>query len=475
MRENPLHRGGIYTDLYELTMAQGYFLSGKTSERASFDYFFRKNPFGGSYVVFAGLQDLMDVLGDFGFRDEDVDYLKTLGFQDTFLDYLKDFEFKATISGMREGEIVFPLEPILKVQGGLIETQIIETLVLNILNFQSLIATKAARIKQAADGRSVVDFGLRRAQGLGGVFASKAAVIGGLAATSNVFAGYKYGLDVAGTQAHSWIQCFDDELTAFRKFAEYFPDRCILLIDTYDSLKGGLPNVITVAHEMEERGQRLVGIRIDSGDLAYLSKHARTTLDEAGLDYVKIFASNQLDEHLINSLIDQGAPIDAFGVGTNLVTGQDSPALDGVYKLAVHEGAPCLKISENYTKTTLPGAKRVDRYFDDDGMFYADAVSLETEDTPEKICHPFYPGEQSDVAMYRSESLHHVVMEAGRVVGTLTDARESAAYARERLALLPEEHKRFVNPHIFKVGISKKLMDLRTNILQDLKKHYKKG
>jgi nicotinate phosphoribosyltransferase len=342
-------------------------------------------------VVFAGLNSLLDALEDYRFDEDDLAYLKSLEFKKPFLDYLKHFSFKGKVYSVREGEVVFPLEPVLRVEGTILETQLIETILLNFVNFESLIATKASRMVWAAHGRRVVDFGLRRAQGLGGIQASRAAIIGGLDATSNVYSAFAYSLPPSGTQAHSWIQSFPDELTAFRKFAEIYPNQCVLLVDTYNTLQSGVPNAIRVAKKMEEMGGRLSGIRLDSGDLAYLSKKTREILDEAGLHYVKIVVSNQLNEHLIKSLLEQGAPINAFGVGTSLVTGQDTPALDGVYKLCQYDGEPCLKISENSSKTTLPGVKKIVRYTDPDGFFYADGVLLEGEKGAETIYHPVFP------------------------------------------------------------------------------------
>ncbi len=354
-------------------------------------------------------------------------------------------------------------------EGTLLETQIIETLVLNFLNFESLIATKASRMMVAARGRRVVDFGLRRAQGLAGIQASRAAFVGGVEGTSNLYSAKEFDLPPSGTQAHSWIQSYPDELGAFRRFAEIYPKQCILLVDTYNTLKSGVPNAITVAKEMEARGEKLLGIRLDSGDLAYLSKHARTLLDEAGLHYVKIVVSNQLDEHLIKSLLDQGAPINAFGVGTNLVTGQDTPALDGVYKLSFLDNVPRLKISENPTKTSLPGMKKVIRYSDGDGFFYADGIALDDEKSLEYIHHPLYPEQKSRVAQYFPESLLFKVMETGKALVQFP-APEAAAYAKERLSKLSPERKRFENPHTYKVGISQKLMDLRSQIIQKYSK-----
>src|SRR5579859_839997 len=361
----PQH-SGLYTDLYELTMGQGYFLSGMAETPAGFDYFFRETPFKGGYVLFAGLNNLLEALEELSFGEDDLKYLKDLGFQAPFLEYLRKFKFKGRLYSVREGEVIFPLEPVVRVEGTLFETQFIETLLLNFLNFESLIATKASRMVLAARGRRVVDFGLRRAQGLAGTQASRAAVIGGVDATSNVFASLLFSLAPSGTQAHSWIQSFPDELTAFRRYAEIYPDNCIFLADTYNTLKSGIPNAITVAKELEQKGKKLIGVRLDSGDLAYLSKRSREMLDLAGLHYVKIVASNQLDEHIVKSLLDQGAPINSFGIGTNLVTGQDSPALDGVYKLSLLDGNPRLKISENVSKTSLPGLKKVVRYTDKD-------------------------------------------------------------------------------------------------------------
>jgi nicotinate phosphoribosyltransferase len=464
----PQH-SGLYTDLYELTMAQGYFLTQTQDQPACFDYFFRDNPFHGGYVVFSGLNNLLSTLEEFSFGKEDLDYLGKLGFKAPFLDFLKGFRFKGRIHSVREGEVIFPLEPVLRVEGTLLETQLIETLLLNFINFESLIATKASRMVLAAQSRRVVDFGLRRAQGLAGLQASRAACVGGIEATSNVLASLLYSLTPSGTQAHSWIQGYGDELTAFRKFAEIYPNQCVLLVDTYNTLKSGVPNAITVAKEMEKRGGKLTGIRLDSGDLAYLSKRARVMLDEAGLHGVKIVVSNQLDEHIIKSLLDQGAPINAFGVGTNLVTGQDTPALDGVYKLSHLGDRPRLKISENMAKTSLPGLKKIVRYVDPEGFFYADGILLEDEKSIEYIHHPSSPGQKSRVAHCFPESILFKVMEGGKSAPQPT-AQEAAAYARERLAKLSPERKRFENPHVYKVGLSQKLVELRDELIRQYQK-----
>jgi nicotinate phosphoribosyltransferase len=313
----------------------------------------------------------------------------------------------------------------------------------------------------------VVDFGLRRAQGLGGLLASKAACIGGVDATSNVFASYHYDLPLSGTQAHSWIQSFEDELTSFRKFASLYPEKCILLVDTYNTLQSGVPNAIAVAKELEKKGNKLIAIRLDSGDLAYLSKRARAMLDAAGLHYVKIAASNQLDELVIRSLIDQEAPIDIFGVGTNLVTAMGSPALDGVYKLSMRDGKPQLKISDNFSKITLPGRKNVLRFTNGNHSFYADGIYLEGDNVPEIIHHPFFPDQRSTVKGYEHEKLLQKVIGKGKLVSSIPIVKESASYCKERLDTLQPEHKRFENPHVYKVGISPELLKLRTELFEE--------
>ena len=455
---------GLYTDHYELVMAQGYFQSGMRDVPAVFDYFFRNNPYEGGYVVFAGLEVLLDMLVNYRFDTEDCAYLEDIGLDPEFTGSLKDFRFRGNIYTVYEGEIIFPYEPCLRVEGNIIETQLIETLLLNILNFESLIATKAARIRQVAGDRLLMDFGLRRAHGLGGIHASRAAIAGGFDKTSNVFSAFHFGLESTGTMAHSWVQSFEDEYTAFRTFARIFPENCVLLADTYDTLRSGFPNAIKVAREMEKEGHRLFGIRLDSGDLAYLSKKGREMLDNAGLEYVKIVASNQLDEYVIKSLNEQSAPIDVFGVGTSLVTGQDTAALDGVYKLAEINGTPCLKISDNITKTTLPGKKTLHRFLDEDGMFTADGIAREEETGFITIHHPFEPGKSSNISGCQKEQLMHKVMDKGRKISVAKTPGEVAAFVQSRLKFLPVEHKRFMHPHVYKVGISTQLLDLRQKL-----------
>jgi nicotinate phosphoribosyltransferase len=456
---------GLYTDHYELTMAQGYYFTGKDDVSANFDYFYRKNPFGGGYAVFAGLSDLLDFLHVYKFEKEDLDYLASVGFKKDFLKYLEDFRFSGDVYSVREGEVIFSNEQVFRVEGTLLECQIIETLVLNILNFETLIATKAARIKQVAGERTVIDFGLRRSQGLGSIHASKACIIGGAESTSNVYSAYLFGLNSTGTMAHSWIQSFENEYQAFQKFAEINPEKCILLVDTYDTLKQGIRNAIRIAREMEKKGQKLFGIRLDSGDLAYLSKKARKMLDEADLRYVKIAASNQLDEYVIQSLIEQKAPIDTFGVGTSLITGRDDAALDGVYKLSWSHGKPRLKISENKEKIIFPGVKELKRFIDNDGYFYADGITLAGEGAINKIHHPNQPEKSAEISLLKRESLISKVMSKGQVIDGNKSVSDISTYAKDRLQLLPEEHKRFINPHIYKVGVSRKLLDLRSDLI----------
>lgn len=464
-----MNRPGIYTDYYELTMAQGYFLEGRSEEQAGFDYFFRKFPFKGGFVIFAGLGDFLQQLNAFAFNEDELHFLASKGFKAEFLDYLRTLELKLTIMAMKEGEVVFPNEPILRIEGPIIQVQIVETLLLNLLNFESLIATKARRICFAAEERPVMDFGLRRAQGYGGIQATKAAVIGGSVATSNVYGGFRFGLPLGGTMAHSWIQSYEDELTAFRTYAKYYSDACTLLVDTYDTLKSGVPNAITVAKELAVKGHQLKGIRLDSGDLTYLSRKARAMLNEAGLQEVKIVASNQLDEYVINSLLNQGAQIDIFGVGTQLVTGGDTSSLDGVYKMYEVEGRPSMKISENIEKVTLPGKKKVFRFLDDEGFFLGDGIVLEGEEEVHHLFHPFIPSKNKRFEGIAKEELLHLIMQQGRLMIEIPEAEESAAYARRRFNLLPEEHKRFEFPHFYKVGISRQLMTLRDQIMEDHK------
>ncbi len=455
----------LYTDLYQLTMAQAYFQNGMHQMQAGFDYFFRKIPYRGGFVVFAGLQELLHMIKDMKFMETDLDYLRESGFNDEFVDYLKDFSFKGTIISAKEGDLVFPFEPVARIEGTLIETQLIETLLLNVLNFQSLVATKAARIRHAAGGRILSDFGLRRAQSFGAMHASRAAIIGGFDNTSNVLAAKRYKIPHSGTMAHSFIESFGDEESAFTAYASSFPKNSVFLVDTYNTLFSGIPKAIKVAKEMKKKGQKLMGIRLDSGDLAYLSKKAREMLDYEGLEDVKIVVSNQLDEYVIKSLLDQKAPIDVFGVGTSMITGKPDAALDGVYKLAYVEDNPVLKISDNLQKTTLPGRKKILRYFDREGLFYADAVVLDDETDPDRMINPFEKHKSLSLEGMKCEELYHVAMKNGEILTREETPSEINKRLKTRLNLLPEEHQRFDFPHIYKVGISEKLLKMRDVLL----------
>lgn len=461
-------QSALYTDLYQLAMGQSYFLKQKHEVTATFDYFFRKTPFEGGYVLFCGLEEVLTHLETFTFSEEDIAYLTSEGFDKGFLEYLKTFKFKGTIKSMPEGTIVFPFIPILTVSGTILECQLIETYLLNTLNFQSLIATKASRIRHiTGDSKSLAEFGLRRAQGLAGMQASRAAFIGGFDHTSNVLAGKAYNIPISGTMAHAFIQSYDDELTAFRDFAETRPHNCVLLVDTYNTLKQGVPNAITVAKEMEARGEKLLGIRLDSGDLAYLSKAARKQLDDAGLPYVQIAASNQLDEHVIRSLKEQQAQIDLYGVGTNLVVGKESAALDGVYKLCSFNNTPRIKISENLKKMNFPGEKQVYRYYNEDDQHIADAITLESLEAPNTMAHPFEPHKQMALSPYKAVPLLQVVLKDGKRLHPEQLPVELAKIAKENLKKLPIEHKRFAYPHIYKVGLSPELEALRNQLKKE--------
>ncbi len=463
---------GTYTDLYEITMGEVYFLEGRKDIPVCFDYFFRGIPNKGGYVMFAGLNELLNVLETLQFTDDDIQFLREeLKFHSSYIDFLKGFQFHGTVFSVLEGEVVFPNCPLVRIQGTQFEAQLIETLLLNILNFESLIATKASRIRYIAGNKLLSDFGFRRAHGPGAMLAARAAIVGGFQTTSNVYAALMYGIETAGTMAHSFVECYDSELDAFRAFARFHPLNCIFLVDTFDTLHSGVPNAIKVAKEMESSGHRAAGIRLDSGDLAYLAKHARTMLNEAGLSYMKIVASNQLDEFVIKSLLEQGAPIDIFGVGTKLVTGHPDAALDGVYKLSMAGNKPRLKISESSQKITLPGIKQVNRLINEDGIFYgADAIVLEEEESFETIYNPFEPVQSLNIESFRKEPLLVKVMENGKRLLPPISLAEIASYGRNRLDLLPREYKRFENPHIYKIGISKKLLDLRNHLVDQHKK-----
>ncbi len=465
---------GFYTDFYELTMAQGYYKFGMQHKRAVFDYYFRKMPCNVGYVVFAGLADFLDAVSGFIFTDEAIERLREEGFDKDFLSYLKNFKFQGDIYAPEEGEIVFNNEPLIVVKGNVLEAQLIETLLLNFINYQSLIATRASRITQVTGpDRVFSDFGFRRGHGLGAIQGSRAAAIGGAASTSNVMAAETYGLRLMGTMAHSWIQVFDDELLAFRHYAEVYPDKCVLLVDTYNTLESGIPNAIKVGKELATQGQRLKAIRIDSGDMAYLARRARKMLDDAGMQYVKILSSNQLDEFLIRSLNLQKAPIDGFGVGTQLITSYQCPALGGVYKLSEFDGHPRLKLSDDIIKISLPGDKWVWRFYDAQNRFYRDGIFL-SEEPPasfSKVIHPTYKSMWTKVSKHHYERLQHHVMKKGEILDIERDPYMISRYRQQRLKQLPEETQRFENPHVYKIGLSEELWNLRDKLIKQHKRY----
>lgn len=472
-----MHYSPLLTDLYELTMLAGYVEEGLAEKPAVFDLYFRTNPFEGSYAVFAGLESALDFLENLRFSEEDLDYIQSTGlFRPRFIDYLRGFRFRGGITAPPEGTAVFANEPILTVEGTLAETQFVETALLNCINFQTLVATKAARICHAADGGEVFEFGLRRAQGQdGGLTASRASCAGGCVGTSNVLAGKLFGLPVRGTQAHSWVQSFPDELASFRAYADAYPDYTILLVDTYDTLASGIPNAITVARELREKGHELRGIRIDSGDLAYLSREARRMLDEAGFPDAKIVVSNDMDEYVIESVRAEGGRADIYGVGTRLVTcaGAGGGALGGVYKLVELEGEPKLKISGDVAKSTLPGKKQVYRLIHHEGDFVQDVVCLDGEQIRDgaMVYDPVNPLHHTTLPDHVTiQELRGVVMSGGVRTVPAEKIDVIAERCRSQLSALPSGCLRLINPHRYKVSISDRLKCLRGDLIDELGK-----
>lgn len=465
----------MLTDLYQLTMGYGYFREGKHEQEAVFDVFFRPNKLI-TYSVAAGMEQALDYLKNLHFESSDLDYLRSLGlFSEEYLDYLGRLRFTGDVYAVREGEIVFPYEPIVTVRAPMIQAQLVETALLTFINHQTLIASKAAKICAAAGG-NVMEFGLRRAQGAdAGIYGARAAIIGGCTSTSNVYAGKAFGIPVAGTMAHSWIMNFEDELTAFRAYAESFPENCLLLVDTYDTLRSGVPHAITVFRELREKGYEPKGIRLDSGDLAYLSKEARKMLDEAGFEKAIICASGDLDENSIRSLKNQGAKIDLWGVGTKLITSADMPALGGVYKLAaVYEDGqeiPKIKLSDTTEKITNPSFKDVYRIYDKkSGKAIADLIVRMgeeiAEDKPLTIFHPVDTWKRKTLTDFTVRPLRKKIMEWGTVTEDLPSLREHAAYFRREYARFWEEYTRQDMPHIYKVDLSSALYELKRSMVE---------
>ncbi|KIO62712.1 nicotinate phosphoribosyltransferase [Caldibacillus thermoamylovorans] len=457
----------LHTDLYEINMVQSYWEDGIHNKRAVFEVFFRKMPFGHGYAVFAGLEKVIDYLRNFKFTESDLAYLREIGYPDDFLTYLKTVRFTGTVRSVVEGEIVFGNEPLIRVEAPLAEAQLIETALLNIVNYQTLIATKASRIKQVVGDEPVAEFGTRRAQEMdAAIWGARAAVIGGCDSTSNVRAGKLFGIPVSGTLAHSMVQVYHDEYTAFHKYASTHKN-CIFLVDTYDTLKSGVPNAIRVAKELGDQ-IRFVGIRIDSGDLAYLSKKARKMLDEAGFPEAKIFASNDLDEHTIINLKAQGAQIDSWGVGTKLITAFDQPALGAVYKLvAIEEDGKLIdtiKISGNPEKVTTPGLKKVYRIINkQNGKSEGDYITLDwenpQEEEPLKMFHPVHTFISKYVTNFEAVDLHKNIFVDGKLVYELPTIKEIQNYVKKNLDLLWDEYKRILNPTLYPVDLSQACWD----------------
>ncbi len=473
----------LLTDLYEMTMMQGYFKNNK-NDRVVFDAFYRNNPSDGGYAICAGLEQVISYIEELHFDSEDIEYLQSLKiFDEDFLEYLANFKFSGDIYAIPEGSVVFPREPLVKVVAPIMEAQLIETAILNIVNHQCLIATKAARVCYAAQGDGVMEFGLRRAQGPdSGTYGARAAVIGGCKGTSNVLAGQMFDVPVLGTHAHSWIMSFPDEYTAFKEYAKLYPNACILLVDTYDTLKSGMPNAIRVFTEMRDAGIPLTyyGIRMDSGDLAYLSKKVRKMLDDAGFPDAVISASNDLDEYLIQSLKLQGATITSWGVGTNLITSKDCPAFGGVYKLAAIEDAngafvPKIKLSENTEKVTNPGNKTVYRIYDKEtGKIRADLICLVDEvfDPEEelKLFDPNEPWKKTRLpgGSYTMREMLVPVIKNGKRIYQSPSVMEIRDICNKEKDTLWEENKRFVNPSKVYVDLSQKLYDMKNQLLDQM-------
>ena len=474
----------LLTDLYELTMMQGYFKNKEENSMVIFDAFFRNNPFGGGYSIMCGIEQLVKYIKELHFSDQDVEYLRGLGiFEEDFLAYLADFHFTGSVYAIPEGSLMFPREPMVKVIAPIMEAQLVETAILNIINHQSLIATKAARICYAARGDGIMEFGLRRAQGPdAGTYGARAAVIAGCVGTSNVLCGQLFDVPVKGTHAHSWIMSFPDELTAFKTYGDMYPNACILLADTYDTLKSGVPNAIKTFQYLRDKGTlgKGYGIRLDSGDLAYISKKARKMLDDAGFPDAIISASNDLDEHLIDSLKNQGATITSWGVGTHLITAKDNPSFGGVYKLAAIQNPdgtfePKIKLSENTEKVTNPGNKKIYRVYEKAShKIIADLICLQEETfTTERPLVLFDPAEpwkktRLEAGEFELRDLLVPLFVDGECVYTSPKTMDIRKQCLAEQDTLWEESRRLVNPHQVYVDLSRKLYDTKLRLLDEV-------
>ncbi|UCG03103.1 MAG: nicotinate phosphoribosyltransferase [Candidatus Heimdallarchaeota archaeon] len=479
----------LFTDLYQLTMSQGYFDMNMKNHVATFDLFFRSNPFNGGYTIACGIQLALEYLMNFKFTENDISYLREQDlFSEDFLEYLLNLKFTGKVEGVKEGSVIFPYTPIISVTGPIIETQLVETGLLNIINYSTLIATKAARIVNVAKGGKIVEFGLRRAQGDSAYIGVRAALVGGCIGTSFVQGGKIWNCPIIGTQAHSWVQTFDSELESFKAYAEVFPDKCLLLIDTYDVLKSGLPHAIEVAKLLREKGKEIVGVRIDSGDLAYLSVEVYREFKKAGFPNISIVLSNELDEFTINSIVYQILERGGnnkeenlhketisrltYGVGTKLITGGQQSALGGVYKLVALDREPRIKVSENITKTINPGIKKVWRIHDSNRKFLADIIGLHDEEIPttgDWIHHPIEHQKKfrlpDDIKVKHS---HHLLMKTNKIVieENFGDWKTAQKYCKEQLLGLDPTFKRLLNPHIYKVSLTEKLFQLKNHMIK---------
>ncbi|WP_203334561.1 nicotinate phosphoribosyltransferase [Planococcus beigongshangi] len=468
----------LHTDLYQINMVESYWADGMHERKAVFELFFRKLPFGNGYAIFAGLERILDYLKNFRFTDSDLAYLKEAGYQDDFLDYLKTIRFNGDVHSVVEGELVFQNEPLLRIEATLAEAQLIETALLNIVNYQTLIATKASRIKQIVKEDRVMEFGTRRAQEMdAAIWGSRAAFIGGLEATSNVRAGKLFGIPIAGTHAHSMVQAYKDEYEAFHSYAKRHKN-CVFLVDTYDTLKSGLPIAIQVAKELGDK-INFQGIRLDSGDIAFLSKEARKMLDEAGFPDAEVVVSNDLDEYTILNLKAQGAQVDSWGIGTKLITAYDQPALGAVYKIVAIENdsgemEDTIKISGNAEKVTTPGLKKVYRIIDrENGKSEGDYITLadENPETEErlKMFHPVHTYVSKFVTNFDAVNIHALVVENGEIVYESPSIQEIQSYANKSLDLLWDEYKRSLNPEEYPVDLSQKCWDNKMRNIQEVR------
>ncbi len=467
----------MMTDLYQLTMMYGYYKSDMLDNKAVFDMFYRQTSAVTHYAIMAGVEQLVDYINNLHFDDEDIEYLRSLNlFDEGFLALLKNLHFTGDIEAVPEGTVVFSGEPLVRVTAPIVEAQLVETALLNIINHQTIIATKASRVALAAKGDKVLEFGLRRAQGPdAGIYGARAAVIGGCDSTSNVLTGSMFNIPVSGTHAHSWVMSFPDELTAFRAYAKFFPDACLLLVDTFNVLKSGMPHAIQVFKELRAAGHEPLGIRIDSGDLAYLSREARRMMDEAGFPNAKVCVSGDLDEYLINDLKQQGARIDIWGVGTKLITSSDCPALGGVYKLAAEiiDGRVVnkMKVTENPAKVTNPGIKKLLRLYDENGMAVADLIALQDEEFDESkpltIFDPVDTWKEMTLTNYHIRNLHEPLFVNGQCVYKPRKLMDIQADCKKDLATFWDQYKRLTNPHRYKVDLSEKLWMMKQSMLKN--------